>query len=117
MNFVSLGVIGFILSLISSAKAITPYIPENQATLWGITLTTSTRAAQYTGSAAYDPTVLKPPPIPNPAPNTNFGLQLYSGGMSGLSIKQHGAFLGFSIEFSVSNQIRMVSLFHLFFQF
>jgi hypothetical protein len=85
MKLVSLGVVGFIFPLISFTNAITRYFPENQATLWDITSTTSAGASQYSGSAAYDPTVLKPPPIPNPAPITNFGLQLYNGGMVCLS--------------------------------
>ena len=55
--------------------------------------------------AAYDSTVLTPPPIPNPAISTNFTLQLLNGGMSGLSIPQNGAFLGFSVELSVADQV------------
>lgn len=71
--------------------------------------TTNTAAsASYTGAAAYDPTVLTPPPIPNPAPATQFTLELQSSSQAvqGLSIMQSGAFLGFSIETSVINQIR-----------
>lgn len=95
-----------LLSLASVSNAVTRYIPEGQATLFGITMTTSASAAGYTGSAAYDPTTLVAPAVPNPAINNNFGLQLPTGGMPGLSIHQHGAFLGFSVELSVSNQIR-----------
>jgi hypothetical protein len=99
----------FLLFFVSFTSSVTLYIPEGQATLWGITLTSTASSAGYTGSAAYDPTTLIPPPVPNPPINTQFELQLYSGGMNGLSIKQHGAFLGFSVEFSVSNQIRTSS--------
>ena len=69
------------------------------------TVAASAAAATYTGAAAYNPTVLTAPAVPNPAPNTSFPIQLYSGGMNGLSIKQSGAFYGFSIEMSVSNQV------------
>ena len=67
-------------------------------------------AADYTGAAAYDPTVLEPPPIPDPLPPMAFGIQLQTGGTPGVSIKQKGSFLGFSIEMSVSNQARTYTL-------
>ncbi|KAH7927999.1 glycoside hydrolase family 79 protein [Leucogyrophana mollusca] len=71
---------------------------------------TSTGAgATYTGAAAYDPTVLTPPALPNPMPNLQPTVQLSSsssniGGLS-LSIPQIGAFYGFSIEVSVVTQV------------
>jgi hypothetical protein len=63
--------------------------------------------AAYTGPAAYDPTVLQAPPVPNPAPPTTFTLTLQqqSNAVSGLSIQQSGAFYGFSIEMSVVTQV------------
>jgi hypothetical protein len=70
--------------------------------------TTSTAAAAdatYTGSAAYDTTVLNPPAPPTDLAK-DFPVQLLSGGMDGLSIKQKGSFMGFSIELSVADQIR-----------
>lgn len=69
---------------------------------------TQAASANYTGAAAYDPTVLQAPAVPNPAPPTQFSLQLNNApnGVQGLSIPQSGAFMGFSIEFSVINQIR-----------
>jgi len=69
--------------------------------------TTSAAAANYTGAAAYDPTVLTAPAIPNPAPPNTFFLQLFSSNTSqgGLSIVQKGTFFGFSIEMSVVNQV------------
>lgn len=69
--------------------------------------TASGAAAAYTGAAAYDPKTLQAPPIPNPAPPTNFFLQLMSSAQAvqGLSIQQSGAFVGFSIETSVVNQV------------
>jgi hypothetical protein len=50
---------------------------------------------------------LTPPPIPNPPPATTFFLQLQTSATTfpGLSIVQSGAFLGFSIEFSVIDQL------------
>jgi hypothetical protein len=70
--------------------------------------TSSAAAANYTGAAAYDPTVLTAPAIPNPPPPNAFPLQLLSSNISrgGLSILQKGTFFGFSIEMSVVNQVR-----------
>jgi hypothetical protein len=64
-------------------------------------------AANYTGAAAYNPTVLDPPAPPNPPINTHFGIQLKSGasGTQGASIQQSGSFFGFSIEMSVVDQV------------
>ncbi|KAJ7707362.1 glycoside hydrolase family 79 protein [Mycena rosella] len=65
----------------------------------------SAAAASYTGAAAYDPTVLAAPPIPNPAPPSTFFQQLSSAPVPGLSIPQSGYFFGFSVEFSVITQV------------
>jgi hypothetical protein len=69
--------------------------------------TASAAAANYTAPAAFDPTVLNPPAVPSPAPPNQFSLQLNSApnGVQGLSIPLSGSFLGFSIEFSVVNQV------------
>lgn len=67
--------------------------------------TSAAADASFTGLAAYDPTVLNPPAVPNPAPPTNFDIRL-TNGIAGLSIPQSGNFLGFSIEMSVVNQVR-----------
>lgn len=76
---------------------------------FGATTTTSASgsaaAASYTGAAAYDPTILNAPPIPDPRPPTTFFQQLSSSPVPGLSIPQSGYFLGFSVEFSVINQV------------
>lgn len=91
--------------------AVTLYNPTGQGPMNGGTETASgsatvtAAAANYTGSAAYDPTVLKPPALPNPLPNMTFPIQLYSDGMDGLSIPIPGSFYGFSIEMSVTNQV------------
>ncbi|KAJ6507834.1 glycoside hydrolase family 79 protein [Mycena vitilis] len=65
----------------------------------------SAAAASYTGAAAYDPTILNAPPTPNPAPPTTFFQQLSSAPVPGLSVPQSGNFFGFSVEFSVINQV------------
>lgn len=69
---------------------------------------TQAASANYTGAAAYDPTILQAPAVPNPAPPMQFSLQLNNApnAVQGLSIPQSGAFMGFSIEFSVINQVR-----------
>jgi len=100
-----------VLSLVFNVLAVTLYIPEGQESLFGITPTPSSTdvspASTYTGAAAYDPRTLIPPlPPTDPPVNTQFGVQLVSGNIPGLSIRHHGAFLGFSIELSVSNHIR-----------
>lgn len=94
----------FILYMLSAAGAVTVYSQLPMA----ITPTTSAPGSTYTGAAAYDPTVLSAPPIPNPPPPTQFGIQLYSNASSvpRLSIPLNGAFLGFSIEMSVVDQVR-----------
>lgn len=68
--------------------------------------TTTASSANYTGAAAYDPTVLTPPPVPAGL-TTQFGIQLSSSSaaVQGLSIPHQGSFMGFSIEFTVVNQI------------
>jgi hypothetical protein len=69
--------------------------------------TATAAAANYTAHAAYDPTVLTAPPVPSPAPATTFFIQLNSApsAVQGLSIPLSGAFMGFSVEFSVVNQV------------
>ncbi|KAJ7692569.1 glycoside hydrolase family 79 protein [Mycena rosella] len=71
----------------------------------GAPTSTGSAAASYTGAAAYDPTVLIAPPIPNPAPPSTFFQQLSSTPVPGLSIPQSGYFFGFSVEFSVITQV------------
>ncbi|KAF8591731.1 glycoside hydrolase family 79 protein [Ramaria rubella] len=66
---------------------------------------TSSATSTYTAPAAFDPTSLTAPPVPSPAPPTQFPVQLLSGGMPGLSIPQSGSFVGFSVELSVADQI------------
>jgi len=70
------------------------------------TATASGAAASYTGAAAYNPTVLNAPPVPNPKPPTSFDIHLQNGGMQNLSITIPNGFFGFSVEMSVANQVR-----------
>ncbi|KAF7315155.1 Glyco-hydro-79C domain-containing protein [Mycena indigotica] len=58
----------------------------------------------HTGLPAYDPTTLNPPPIPNDIMKT-IPVNLLNSGTAGLSIKQKGSFMGFSVEMSVTNQV------------
>ncbi|TDL20289.1 glycoside hydrolase family 79 protein [Rickenella mellea] len=96
-------------TVLSSSTGVFGYV-----TLYGLpgqeplgtgTATASGSAASYTGAAAYNPTILNPPPPPNPPGPSQFPIQLMSTGTQGLSIQQSGNFLGFSIEFSVVNQV------------
>lgn len=63
-----------LLSLSWSAHAVTVYGQEPLAA------TLSAPGAAYTGLAAYDPTVLNPPALPNPLPPTQYTLQLSNSG-------------------------------------
>jgi len=85
--------------------AVTAYGPHVQSPFG----TTSATSASYTGAASYDQTTLVPPSPPNPPPPTQFAVQLQTGAVSGLSIQQQGSFFGFSIEFSVTTQVRECS--------
>lgn len=89
-------------SQVGASVTVYSQLPFGEAT------STGAAAANYTGAAAYDPTILKAPGIPNPAPGNQFNLQLAASNTSqnGLSIAQSGSFLGFSIEMSVANQVR-----------
>jgi len=92
---------------------VTIYNPTAQARLAGSSLSPTTVAATatsiapgtaYTGAAVADPIVLTPPAIPAGF-QTQFGLNLEGSTPAGASIGQDGNFLGFSIEFSVSDQV------------
>ncbi|KAI0060119.1 glycoside hydrolase family 79 protein [Artomyces pyxidatus] len=87
----------------------TVYQPLNEQIIFGgapdSTPAANAPAATYTGAAAYDPTTLNIPAPPNPPIPTQFPVQLYTGGMNGLSMPQSGAFFGFSVEMSVSTHV------------
>ena len=58
------------------------------------------------GAVACDGRVLSPPGLPAEGINTSIPVQLFSGGMDGLSIGIPGHFAGFSIELSVADKLR-----------
>ena len=66
--------------------------------------TAAAAAATYTGSAAYNPVVLKPPDPPAQAVR-DVPIRLPTGNVAGLSKTQQGNFLGFSIELSVADRL------------
>ncbi|QRW08975.1 glycoside hydrolase family 79 protein [Ceratobasidium sp. AG-Ba] len=66
--------------------------------------TQTAAAATYSGSAAYDPTVLQPPAPPDQF-NRDFTINLPQGGIGGLSVPQPGQYLGFSIELSLATRV------------
>lgn len=95
----------------SCNAAITVHYVPGQEPLSGASTTDSAAAADYTGAAAYNPIRLEAPPVPDPLPAMTFPIQLQNGGTQGVSIPQNGAFLGFSIEMSVVNQVREYIIF------
>lgn len=93
-----------VLCVAPTSAQITVYYLKGQNVL--ATPTGTGAAADYTGSAAYNPTVLEAPPPPGAAAlPTNFGISLASSVPPGASIMQSGNFFGFSIEMSVVNQV------------
>lgn len=98
-KWVVFGVFGNVLGALAS---VTVYHQLHQQPLSAVS---TADAASYTGAAAYDPTVLEPPPPPNPPIPHTFAIQLQNGGTPGASIQQNGAFFGFSIEMSVVDQV------------
>lgn len=69
--------------------------------------TVSGAQPQYTGMQAYNPVTLQPPPLPVPLPANAFNIAVHKATPNGVSIKLRGSFMGFSIEFSVLNQVCM----------
>ncbi|KAH8827233.1 hypothetical protein DL96DRAFT_1464492 [Flagelloscypha sp. PMI_526] len=70
----------------------------------GVTVYHQAQATLVPSTGAHNSTKLTPPPLPNPMPATNYNIQLQTG-MPGASIAIPSAFLGFSIEMSVANQV------------
>ncbi|VDC00664.1 unnamed protein product [Peniophora sp. CBMAI 1063] len=84
--------------------------PKNTAVMYNSDNTSSSStstadASTFSGTAAYNLTELAVPALPSTMPALSFGVQLYEGGMTNLSIPLNGAFMGFSIEMSVSVQV------------
>ncbi|KAF8154310.1 glycoside hydrolase family 79 protein [Crassisporium funariophilum] len=98
----SLGILTFPLA---SLATVSIYYPPGQIPL-GATPTGTAGAANYTGAAAYNPTVLQAPAPPGAGGlTTAFGVQMGGSVVPGASIAQMGSFFGFSIEMSVVNQV------------
>jgi hypothetical protein len=104
------------------AAQYTIYQPKDQVIFGGTNLhltatasAASAAPAAFTAGAAYDKTVLNPPAVPNPAIPVVVPIQLPStGGFQNMSPPVPGAFMGFSIEMSVSNQVCASSSFFVF---
>jgi hypothetical protein len=79
--------------------------PLKQASRSG---TASAAAASYTVHSVYDLKVLDPPALPSPMPALAFTVWMNANNQSvaNLSIPVPGNFFGFSVEFSVVNQVR-----------
>ncbi|OSD00691.1 glycoside hydrolase family 79 protein [Trametes coccinea BRFM310] len=93
-----------LVAAVSGVQAVTVY---GQQPLVTSTTTSSAPGATYTGLAAYDPRILDPPPLPDPLPPNQFGIQLSASAsnVQGLSIPLSGSFFGFSVEMSVVTQV------------
>lgn len=95
-------------SLLLLVCSIFPYTAAS-VTVYGlpgaVTSTVSGVTPVYTGMQAYNPTTLNAPDLPNPAPSTAFTIALRQTTPAGVSTKIPSAFMGFSIEFSVLNQV------------
>jgi hypothetical protein len=91
-----------LFSAISLANALTVY---NTNGVTSVQSAASTATPVYYGALAYNPIVLQPPPVPSPAPPTNFAIRLENGGDTGLSIKHNGAFFGLSIEVTAASPL------------
>lgn len=110
---VALSALCLVVSAVRAEITVLGQVPLAQATLSGslVTVATTTTLAAdpaTTTLAAYNDTLLDPPAIPDPAPSTQFTLDIAgsSANVVGLSIvHQDGAFWGFSIEMSVLTQI------------
>jgi hypothetical protein len=94
----------------AGVRAVTVYNqqPYGQMSASGTgTASASAAAASYTGAAAYDPTVLNAPPLPSPMPALQYSVWMAASNatVANLSIPLAGTFFGFSIEFSVLNQV------------
>lgn len=94
----------------SLALASTAWTAVRAVTVYGQIPLAQTATAGYpkVTLAAYDTTVLTPPPVPNPPPASAYTLNLQRNAaqVNGLSIPHvGGSFWGFSIEMSVVGQV------------
>jgi len=110
LEMLLLSFLWFSCSILAARASVTVY---SQQPLGAGTSTAA--AANSTAAAYYDTTVLTAPPVPSPAPPTKFSIQLNNApnAVQNLSMPLSGDFLGFSIEFSVINQVSTcLSLLH-----
>jgi hypothetical protein len=93
------------VAAVSAQVTIYYQTPLKQAS---VSATASAAAANYTAQSAYDPKVLTPPALPNPMPSLAFAVWMNANNQSvaNLSIPIPGNFFGFSVEFSVVDQVR-----------
>ena len=85
----------------------------NQQTLGVGSASGTASSSEPTFSApAYNTVFLQAPPVPSPAPATSFGVapQQNAADVPNLAIQQEAGFYGFSIEFSVVNQVGMYTM-------
>ena len=98
-----------VLCGLRAVQAVTVYGIQGQIqqTYGADAATTSSGALPEYTAPAFNDVILQPPPVPSPPISTQFGLTLQTSAsnVQGLSIPQSGAFYGFSIEFSVVNQV------------
>lgn len=93
-------------TVVPSTASITVYY-QAQQTIAAQATQTTVSGGNYTGLAAYNPTTLIPPSLPSPLPSAAFNIQLGTADtVQGMSIKHPNPFYGFSIEMSVTNQLR-----------
>ena len=86
--------------------SVTVYYQSGAQAALSASATRTGATANYTGAAAYNPTILNAPPPPgSQALPTQFSIQLNNAVPPGASIQQNGSFFGFSIEMSVVNQV------------
>ncbi|KAH8833938.1 glycoside hydrolase family 79 protein [Flagelloscypha sp. PMI_526] len=70
-----------------------------------VTVYQQAQATMVASSGAHNTTTLTPPALPDPKPATSYFIQLQTGGTPGVSMTLPSAFLGFSVEMSVANQV------------
>ncbi|KAG6827199.1 hypothetical protein H0H92_012826 [Tricholoma furcatifolium] len=100
-----------LLAACSAVLLFCPTLVSSTITVYptATTVTATATTGNYTGAAAYDPTILSPPPVPSGL-NTAFTIQLETDTTANLSLVQNGSLIGFSVEMSVTNQVPFLNL-------
>lgn len=105
-----------VFGCLEAGAALTIYGPTGQIPTPVISASSASSAASATATlGAYNDIVLNAPPIPSPAPPTQFDVVLQNSAQDvpGISIPHSGDFYGFSIEMSVIDQLSMLNLLQL----